>query len=73
MSGPCFLGGIYSPGHDIVVEVGILAQTTPQTELFPSIVALVDEVALVGIGVVVGDEGLQCAVPGLGLERVALA
>lgn len=29
--------------------------------------------ALVGIGVVMADEGLQCAVPGLGLERVTLA
>jgi len=73
MPGPCFLGCIHSPGHDIVVELWILAQTAPETELFSSIVALVDEVALVGVGVVMGDEGLQCAVPGLGLERVTLA
>lgn len=71
MSSPCFLGCVNSPGHDIVVEIGILSQTAPETELFSCIVALVDQVAFVGIGVVIRDEGLQCAVPGFGLERVA--
>lgn len=56
----------------IVQELGILAQASPQTKLLASVVTLVDQVALVGIGAVTVGKGLAGAVPGLRLEAVVV-
>jgi len=73
MPRPGLLGGGDCAGLAIVVELGILAQAAPEAVLLAGIVGLVDQVALVGVGAVLLDEGLGGAVPGLGLEGAAVA
>ncbi len=73
MPRPSVLAGGHSAGLDVVVELGVLAQAAPKAVLLAGVVGLVDEVALVGVGVVLLDEGLGCAVPGLRLESAAVA
>jgi len=70
---PCIFARRHHPRAAVVVELGVLPQAAPQTELLAGIVALVYQVVLVGEGVVLLDEGLDGAVPGLLLEGAALA
>lgn len=71
--GPGLLGGGDGSRDGVVEELGVLAQATPQAKALPGIVALVDQVALGGIGAVALLQGLGGAFPGLGLEAAVLA
>lgn len=73
MCGPGLLGGGDGSRDGVVEELGVFAQATPQAKALPGIVALVDQVALGGIGAVALLQGLGGAFPGLGLEAAVLA
>ena len=73
MSLPGFLTGAHGTRDGIVDEFWIFAQTSPETESFPCIVALVDEVALGRVSAMCFLQGLHGALPGLSLEAAIFA
>lgn len=72
MCPPCLVTSRHSPVLGVVEKVAIFAQAPPQAELLASIVALVDQVALVRVGTVAIGESLAGAVPSLGLEAMVV-
>lgn len=73
MPSPSLFSASHCPVLWIVVERVILPQANPQAVLLAGIVTLVDEMTLVGIGIVFVDKGLDSTVPSLGLEGAAFA
>lgn len=73
MSPPRILASGDGLARGVVHELRALPQAAPHAVLLARVVALVDEVALVRVGAVPVYQGLRGAVPGLGLERHALA
>ncbi|KAL6699700.1 hypothetical protein J3F84DRAFT_189906 [Trichoderma pleuroticola] len=73
MRSPCLLGRRHRPRHGVVNKVRVLSKASPQSKAFPSIVALVDQVAFSRVSAVVFLQGLGGALPGLGLEAAVFS
>lgn len=69
---PSLLAGSHCPRIGVVEKLWVLPQAPPQPELLARIVALVDEMPLVGVGTMPLGQGLHGAVPGLLLEAVVV-
>lgn len=72
MCSPGLITSRHSPVFGVVEEVAIFTQAPPQAKLLARIIALVDEVTLVGIGTVTLGESFAGSVPSLGLEAVVV-
>lgn len=72
MCSPSILAGSDRLVVGIVQKLRILSQTSPQAKLLTSIVALVDQVTLNGIGAVAIGKSLASAVPGFRLETMII-
>ncbi|KAK1758823.1 hypothetical protein QBC47DRAFT_96145 [Echria macrotheca] len=70
---PCVLARRDGARHPVVSELGVFSEAPPETELLAGVVALVDEVGLVGVLVVVLDKSLDRTFPGFSLEGAAFA
>lgn len=70
---PSLVGRRYHPCLGIIVKFWVLAQAAPEAVLFAGIVGFVDEVPLVGVGIVLVDESLYGTIPGLRLEGATIA
>lgn len=73
MRSPCLLGRRHRPRHGVVNKVRVLSKASPQSKAFPSIVALVDQMAFSRVSAVVFLQGLGGALPGLGLEAAVFS
>lgn len=73
MRSPCLLRRRHRPRHGVVNKVRVLSKASPQSKAFPSIVALVDQVAFSRVSAVVFLQGLGGALPGLGLEAAVFS
>lgn len=72
MCSPGLVTSRHRPILGIVEKIAVFAKTPPQTKLLASIVALIDQVAFVGVGTVTFGEGFAGSVPGLRLEAVVV-
>lgn len=72
MCSPSLVTSRHSPVFGIVKKIAILTKTPPQTKLLASIVALVDQVTLVGVRTMALGEGFAGSVPSLRLEAVVV-
>ena len=63
MALPCVLARGDGARGVVVEKLGILSEAPPEAKLLAGIVALVDQVGLVGVGIVTFDEGLDGAFP----------